>query len=280
MGNIHQQKLYFELIIKAAEESAKHVNLCFSSKKIKLEDKQEELEATVLLDSYDLVIPETRWDGSRDWSVTNNGLSEGTWDERDRGIALFIKSWIELEESLKKSPEQVKSWWVTIPDRSDKGSLLAFNRIQRVEPEKELLRQQARDRMGGSKHPAPLRFRVNPKTRKSYVVYLDKIFRTLKQGNQRQEKKTWTQTEPGEVQVLYSSFYGKFGPVQRKLQYVMANSQVFCFSTGPFLKPVQIHLDGVLPLLYVGCTIVLGVSGKLAESASNPTVDVTDQDVK
>ncbi|RMC22430.1 hypothetical protein DUI87_00744 [Hirundo rustica rustica] len=84
--------------------------------------KQEELEATVLLDSYDLVIPETRWDGSRDWSVTNNGLSEGTWDERDRGIALFIKSWIELEESLKKSPEQVKSWWVTIQTEVTKGA--------------------------------------------------------------------------------------------------------------------------------------------------------------
>lgn len=36
--------------------------------------QQEELEATVLLDSYDLVVtPETQWDGSHDWSVTNNG---------------------------------------------------------------------------------------------------------------------------------------------------------------------------------------------------------------
>lgn len=35
---------------------------------------QEELEATVLLDNYDLaVIPEIWWDGSHDWSVTNIG---------------------------------------------------------------------------------------------------------------------------------------------------------------------------------------------------------------
>lgn len=36
--------------------------------------KQEELEASVMLDSYDLAVtPETWWDRSHDCSMTNNG---------------------------------------------------------------------------------------------------------------------------------------------------------------------------------------------------------------
>lgn len=77
-------------------------------------NKREELKATVLLESYDLVVvPETRWDGSHDWSVTNNGYRLFRRDmggRRGRGIALDIKSRIECGEPLKNSHEQVESW--------------------------------------------------------------------------------------------------------------------------------------------------------------------------
>ncbi|KAK4808881.1 hypothetical protein QYF61_007996 [Mycteria americana] len=50
--------------------------------------------------------------------------------------------------------------------------------------------------------------------------------------------------------------------------------------TGPPLKPVQVPLDGIPSLQRVDCTTQLGVVGKLAEGALNPTVHVTAKDVK
>ncbi|KAK4818782.1 hypothetical protein QYF61_019128, partial [Mycteria americana] len=50
--------------------------------------------------------------------------------------------------------------------------------------------------------------------------------------------------------------------------------------TGPPLKPVNVPLDGIPSLQRVDHTTQLGVIGKLAEGALNPTVHVTDKDVK
>ncbi|KAK4810175.1 hypothetical protein QYF61_010948 [Mycteria americana] len=77
-------------------------------------NKQEELEATVLLDSYDLVaITETWWDESHDWSAAINGyrlFRRVRRGRRGRGVALYIKKWMECEElSLKNSHERVES---------------------------------------------------------------------------------------------------------------------------------------------------------------------------
>ncbi|KAJ7424125.1 nipped-b-like protein [Pitangus sulphuratus] len=80
-----------------------------------------QLEATVLLERYDLVaITEIWWDESHDWSVTIDGYR---LFRRDRGgkrggeVALYIKRWIECEElSLKNSHVQVES---TSPMRKD-----------------------------------------------------------------------------------------------------------------------------------------------------------------
>ncbi|KAK4831319.1 hypothetical protein QYF61_016808 [Mycteria americana] len=47
--------------------------------------------------------------------------------------------------------------------------------------------------------------------------------------------------------------------------------------TGPPLKPVKVPLDGIPSLQCVDCTTQLGVIGKLAEGALNPTVHVTDK---
>ncbi|PKU30563.1 hypothetical protein llap_19132 [Limosa lapponica baueri] len=50
--------------------------------------------------------------------------------------------------------------------------------------------------------------------------------------------------------------------------------------TGPPLKPVQVPLDGIPSLQRVDCATQLGVMGKLAEGALNPTVHVSNKDVK
>jgi len=91
--------------------------------------KQEELEATVLLESYDLIaIAETWWDEFHDWSVAIDGyrlFSRDRQRKRGGGVALYIKKWIELEElSLKHSHEQVESLWVRIRDRGNKRNLV------------------------------------------------------------------------------------------------------------------------------------------------------------
>ena len=50
--------------------------------------------------------------------------------------------------------------------------------------------------------------------------------------------------------------------------------------TGPPLKPVKVPLDGIPSLQRVDRTTQLGVIGKLAEGALNPTVYVINEDIK
>ncbi|PKU47351.1 hypothetical protein llap_2318 [Limosa lapponica baueri] len=45
---------------------------------------------------------------------------------------------------------------------------------------------------------------------------------------------------------------------------------------GPLLKPVQVPLDGILSLQHGDCATDLGIVGKLAEGALNPTVHVAN----
>ncbi|PKU48463.1 glycerol kinase [Limosa lapponica baueri] len=90
-------------------------------------NKQEELEATVLLERYDAVaITETWWDESHDWSVAIKGCKLFRRDRRRRrggGVALYVKEWIESEEmSLKlslMSDERVESLWVRIKGQAN-----------------------------------------------------------------------------------------------------------------------------------------------------------------
>ena len=50
--------------------------------------------------------------------------------------------------------------------------------------------------------------------------------------------------------------------------------------TGPCLQLFQFLLDGIVSFQRVDCTTQLGVIGKLAEGALNPTVHVTDKDIR
>lgn len=62
---------------------------------------KQELEATVLLENYELIaITETWWDESHDGSVDINGcrlFRKSRQGRRDRGIVLCIRKWIEYE---------------------------------------------------------------------------------------------------------------------------------------------------------------------------------------
>ncbi|KAM6103455.1 uncharacterized protein LJ206_014212 [Theristicus caerulescens] len=92
-------------------------------------NKQEELEATMPPESYDLVaITETWWDESHDWSSAIEGYRLFRRDRRGRrggGVALYVKKLMECEElSLKNSHEQVERLWVRIRDRGNKGNLV------------------------------------------------------------------------------------------------------------------------------------------------------------
>ncbi|KAM6226441.1 uncharacterized protein M6G45_016903 [Spheniscus humboldti] len=84
---------------------------------------KQELEPTVLLESYDLVaITENWWDESHDWSTAIDGYKLFRRDRRGRrggGGARYIKKWIECEElSLKNSHGHVESLWLQEASRS------------------------------------------------------------------------------------------------------------------------------------------------------------------
>ena len=77
-------------------------------------NKQEEIQATVMLESYDVIaLSETWWDESHDWSAAINGYRlnrRDRWGKRGGGVALYNKKSIQCEElSLKNSHEQVES---------------------------------------------------------------------------------------------------------------------------------------------------------------------------
>jgi len=68
----------------------------------------------VLLESYDLVVvTETWWDESHNWSAAIDGYRLFRRDRRGRssgGVTLYVKKWIECEElTLQNNHEQVES---------------------------------------------------------------------------------------------------------------------------------------------------------------------------
>jgi len=91
-------------------------------------NEQEELEAILLLESYDLIaITETWWDESHDQNGALDGYRLFRRDRRGRrggGVALYIKKTLQSEELfLKNNHEQVESLWVRIRERGNKGNL-------------------------------------------------------------------------------------------------------------------------------------------------------------
>ena len=90
-------------------------------------NKQEELEATVQLENYDLIaIMEMSWDESHKWNRGLQALQEGqAGKEVWRCCSLYVKKLRVCEEfPLRNSREQVESLWVKIKEWTKKGHLV------------------------------------------------------------------------------------------------------------------------------------------------------------
>jgi len=106
---------------QTAQMKCLYMNVC------SMGNKEEELETTVLLESYDLIaLTETCWDKSHDWSPAINGYRLFRRDrqvKRGGRIACYIKKSLHCEElSLKNRDKQVESPRVRI--RGNKGNLV------------------------------------------------------------------------------------------------------------------------------------------------------------
>jgi len=92
-------------------------------------NKQEELEAIVQQDGYDLVaITETWWDSSRDWHAVMDGYRLFRKDRPTRrggGVALFVREQLGcIELGLRADEKGVESLWVRIKGQAHTGDIM------------------------------------------------------------------------------------------------------------------------------------------------------------
>ncbi|GAB0207696.1 hypothetical protein GRJ2_003235300 [Grus japonensis] len=89
--------------------------------------KQEELEAIVLQEDYDIVaITETRWDDSHNWSAAMDGYKLFRRDRQGRrggGVALYVKECFDCLE-LNDGDNRVECLWVRIRGNANKADIL------------------------------------------------------------------------------------------------------------------------------------------------------------
>ena len=99
---------------------------CIDTNARSMGNKQEELEAIVQQAGYDLVvITETWWDHSHDWSAAMPGYKLFRRDRQHRrggGVALSIRESFDVVE-LEAGNDKVESLWVRI-GRDNKASVL------------------------------------------------------------------------------------------------------------------------------------------------------------
>ncbi|GAB0207400.1 mitochondrial enolase superfamily member 1 [Grus japonensis] len=90
-------------------------------------NKQEELEAIVQQDSYDLVaITETWWDDSHDWSAAMDGYKLFRRDRHGRrggGVALYVRECFDCIE-LDDCDDKVECLWVRMRGKANKADIL------------------------------------------------------------------------------------------------------------------------------------------------------------
>jgi len=101
---------------------------CFFTNACSMGNKQEELEAIVQQENYDLVpITETWWDSSHDWHAVMDGYRLFRKDRPTRrggGVALYVREQLEcIELGLEANEEQVESLWVRIKGQAHKGDI-------------------------------------------------------------------------------------------------------------------------------------------------------------
>ncbi|XP_051640625.1 uncharacterized protein LOC127469851 [Manacus candei] len=90
-------------------------------------NKQEELEAIVQQESYDVVaITETWWDDSHDWSAAMDGYKLFRRDRQGRrggGVALYVRESLDSLE-LEVSNNKVECLWIKIRGKANKADIL------------------------------------------------------------------------------------------------------------------------------------------------------------
>jgi len=100
-----------------------YINAC------RMGNKQDELEAIVQQDSYDLVaIAETRWDHSHDWSAVVDGYKVFRGDgrgRRDGGVALYVRDSFDCTE-LNVCDDKVECLWVKMRGKANKADILLW----------------------------------------------------------------------------------------------------------------------------------------------------------
>ncbi|KAK4816205.1 hypothetical protein QYF61_012670 [Mycteria americana] len=203
-------------------------------------NKQRELEATMLQESYDLVVITETWcDESHDWSAAINGYNLFRRDRqgrRARGVALYVKNGIVCEElSLKNSHKQVESLWVRIRDRGNKGNLVVgvyYRLPNQGEP-------------------------------------IDKAFLLQLQ-----------EASCSQALILLEDFNYPNICWKSSTDLALGLAELHEVRMGPFLKPVKVRLDGIPSNKRINCTTQLGVICKFAEGALNPTIYVINEEIK
>ncbi|KAK4825626.1 hypothetical protein QYF61_001306 [Mycteria americana] len=89
--------------------------------------KQEELEAIVHQENYDIVsITETWWDDSHNWSVAMDGYKLFRRDRQGRrggGVALYVRECLDCLE-LNDGDDRVECLWVTIRLKANKADIV------------------------------------------------------------------------------------------------------------------------------------------------------------
>ncbi|KAK4810917.1 hypothetical protein QYF61_013325 [Mycteria americana] len=90
-------------------------------------NKQEELEAIVQQENYDMVaITETWWDDSHNWSAAMDGYKRFRRDRRGRrggGVALYVRECLDSLE-LDDGDDRVECLWVRIRGKANKADLV------------------------------------------------------------------------------------------------------------------------------------------------------------
>ncbi|KAJ7409116.1 hypothetical protein BTVI_57818 [Pitangus sulphuratus] len=90
-------------------------------------NEQEELEAIVQQESYDVVtITETWWDDSHDWSAAMGGCKLFRRDRQGRrsgGVALYVRESLDSVE-LEVSNDKVECLWTRIRAKVNKADIL------------------------------------------------------------------------------------------------------------------------------------------------------------
>ncbi|PKU32032.1 rna-directed dna polymerase from mobile element jockey-like [Limosa lapponica baueri] len=90
-------------------------------------NKQEELEAIVQQESYDVVaVMEMWWDDLHNWSAALDGYKLFRRDRQGRrggGAALYVREWYECQE-LNDGDNRVECLWVRIRGRANKADIM------------------------------------------------------------------------------------------------------------------------------------------------------------